>query len=1072
MKRIKTIFLAFLALPFMLSAQSLVNNGAVITTKVGSAIKIKGDYVSHQNGRIKNAGPIVLDGDWIEHSTAPVFLPGSTGSVKFTGILPHTITGSYYPVFPNIVLGTEVNLGISTYISQTVDFNIGGGSFVLNSNDLTMIPGSAFLGVGFDEYVVTNGTGRLRMTLNSSASEIIPVSSFNYGSFNNMLVITNNGPTDEFAFRVINDVLDGGVSGSTVPWLGETVQTSWIIHDADGAFANTNYDTRFTWNGAQEGTLFNRNNCSVNRYTGSGWYDYPATGATGTDPYLLDQNGITEFGAFTIRTAPQPSPIHFVIPGGAGNQSGNSWANASSSLQNMMDIATTGQQIWVAAGTYYPETCVPPDIGDRYKSFQPNDSISIYGGFAGNEDPGTFDLSQRDFITNETILSGDVGVIGDSLDNCYHVIYLNLRKELVIDGFTIEHGTSYYLIWWEGFHTFWGPAIYSYYSNFELKNAIVRFNTGERSGSIWADHSIVSISQSSFINNRVPNSNDGGAIKSSNSNLTIDHCDFLNNYAMNSGGCIKFDYGNLSITNCSFNGNYGGYGGGAQIGVSSNLLISGCNFSNNSAYVSGGALDFGYGVTSGLIEDCTFTGNTVNYQGGAINFYHTTINMNRCRFINNNGGGAGGAIYYLGATPITLSNSVISGNTGQTGGGLYLYGSGSFKCSNVMITQNTSIYDGGGVYMQLSPLFFNTIIWNNTAPGGSQVNINLTTSEPQFHYCDIQGGKESFTGTGSGVNYNFDYDNAHNINADPQFTNPAGNDFTFIETSPCINTGVPLGTTGSSFPYIEASGSNWILYHSGGSINLKDIDLALNPRLFDGNIDMGAYEFQQMLQHIVLDLKVFLEGPFNGTSMNTALNGLSMIPLTQPYAAAPWNYPGTESVVSIPNNQVVDWVLLEGRDAPDAASATGATAFAQQAAFLLNNGLIVGLDGSSMPQFTKTLSNQLFIVIMHRNHLGIMSSTFLSPSGNIYSYDFTTGSGQAYGIDSQKNLGGSIFGMYAGDFNADKTINLSDKTNIWNVQAGTNVYLQGDGNLDGQTDNKDKNGSWLYNYGKYSGVPE
>ena len=98
MKRI--VLLSFL-MPLLLPAQSLVNNGAAITIKNGSAIKINGDYVNQQNGRIKNSGMINLNGNWTENSTAANFLPASGGVVKITGTGPHTIGGSYYPVFPS-----------------------------------------------------------------------------------------------------------------------------------------------------------------------------------------------------------------------------------------------------------------------------------------------------------------------------------------------------------------------------------------------------------------------------------------------------------------------------------------------------------------------------------------------------------------------------------------------------------------------------------------------------------------------------------------------------------------------------------------------------------------------------------------------------------------------------------------------------------------------------------------------------------------------------------------------------------------------------------------------------------
>ena len=57
-----------------------------------------------------------------------------------------------------------------------------------------------------------------------------------------------------------------------------------------------------------------------------------------------------------------------------------------------------------------------------------------------------------------------------------------------------------------------------------------------------------------------------------------------------------------------------------------------------------------------------------------------------------------------------------------------------------------------------------------------------------------------------------------------------------------------------------------------------------------------------------LDLKVFLEGPFYYVLMIPYLNYAGYLPLTQPYNTAPWNYTGTESVATIPNYDIVDWI--------------------------------------------------------------------------------------------------------------------------------------------------------------------
>ena len=103
---------------------------------------------------------------------------------------------------------------------------------------------------------------------------------------------------------------------------------------------------------------------------------------------------------------------------------------------------------------------------------------------------------------------------------------------------------------------------------------------------------------------------------------------------------------------------------------------------------------------------------------------------------------------------------------------------------------------------------------------------------------------------------------------------------------------------------------------------------------------------------IQLDIKVFLEGPYNATSgiMSNSLNP-QFLPLSQPYNNSPWNYDGNESILSIPNSNIVDWILIELRDAPgDASTATGSTYIGKRAAFLLNNGNIVDLDGISFLQ--------------------------------------------------------------------------------------------------------------------------
>jgi hypothetical protein len=216
-----------------------------------------------------------------------------------------------------------------------------------------------------------------------------------------------------------------------------------------------------------------------------------------------------------------------------------------------------------------------------------------------------------------------------------------------------------------------------------------------------------------------------------------------------------------------------------------------------------------------------------------------------------------------------------------------------------------------------------------------------------------------------------------------------------------------------------------------------------------------------------LDLRVFLEGSFNGTNMDVDLCS-DEIPLYQPYNNSPWDYPGGENLTSVPEG-VVDWLLIELRDAPSAAEATGATVISRQAALVMDDGSVVGLNGTGDLLFYSSISNNLYVVIWHRNHLGIMSATALTESGGVYSCDFTINATQAYN-SGQKDLGG-VFGMIAADANADGEVNPADR-NIWSNQAGESGYNSADMDMNTQVDNQDKNNEWQVNLGEESQIPE
>lgn len=98
----------------------------------------------------------------------------------------------------------------------------------------------------------------------------------------------------------------------------------------------------------------------------------------------------------------------------SGSNNGSSWANAYTDLQDALTSAISGDEIWVATGTYLPGTL-------RSSEFTLKSDVALYGGFDGS---GTT-LDQRGkYFDNPSILDGNIGDSSLDTDNCYHTVMI------------------------------------------------------------------------------------------------------------------------------------------------------------------------------------------------------------------------------------------------------------------------------------------------------------------------------------------------------------------------------------------------------------------------------------------------------------------------------------------------------------------------------------------------------------------------------------------------------------------------------------------------------------------------
>jgi Right handed beta helix region/Dockerin type I domain/Chlamydia polymorphic membrane protein (Chlamydia_PMP) repeat len=275
----------------------------------------------------------------------------------------------------------------------------------------------------------------------------------------------------------------------------------------------------------------------------------------------------------------------------------------ASTIQEGIDLTSTGDTVLVAAGTYTGPGNRDLDYGGRDIVVISEDGpeVTIIDCEGSQPEPHR----AFDFITGET-------------------------SAAILEGFTITNGYGQFM---DGYYI--GGAIYLDNTSPTINNCVFDQNNAETGGSIYC------YTASPMFND----------------------CEFTTNIATLQGGALASFFGTPTFNNCGFTGNSGGNKGGAIAGYESVSNMNICIFDNNSAQ-DGGAIHFdGYiGKRSATVslESCLLYENIAQTNGGAVYFgANTAASLLNCT-LSDNECDVGSGIYTNSSSLLIIDNCIIT----------------------------------------------------------------------------------------------------------------------------------------------------------------------------------------------------------------------------------------------------------------------------------------------------------------------------------------------------------------------------------------------------------------------------
>jgi hypothetical protein len=560
--------------------------------------------------------------------------------------------------------------------------------------------------------------------------------------------------------------------------------------------------------------------------------------------------------------------ISFVTPSGAGAKTGTTWLTASSDLQAMIDGSTSGDEVWVAGGTY--------NVPSGNTSFTLKEGVKVYGGFAGTEAA----LATRNLALTANKSTLSAGIVKDAVVSNNTALTTATR----LDGFSIT-----------------GAKLFGIYNNISSSPTLANLKITGNTGS-----GVSNTGSSPILINCVIVDNSGFAgIDNTGSSPVIINCTI----ARNKNNQLNYGFGILNQTQSSpqvrnsiLSGRNTGFqnDGGSSIDIQFSLVYSetgvvtynytgitnadplfnnpasgdytlqrcspGVNSGSNTVYASGQTPDISNITTDLEGHSRFFGGSTVDM--GAYEYQQARgASIPGVKFVKAGGTGSGASWDCAMGSLQQAINSTLSGQVWVAGGtyeglnggpfamreGVKIYGGfagieASLADRDLSITANKSVLRGSTdfvIYNYNVTLTRAAVLDGFTITGGSTGILNNNNASPTLANLVITGNTNIGIGNGNSSPYLINcaiigngvtssFAGVNNSDASPVLINctiagnglPGSNSFGILNTgnsAPKLRNSIIYGNQNGIFSPPNATGTTTIEY------SIVESNKTLNP---------------------------------------------------------------------------------------------------------------------------------------------------------------------------------------------------------------------------------------------------